>query len=208
MPYDPERHHRRSIRWQGYDYARGAAYFVTICAEHRALLFGKVSDGQVVLNQAGHMVTLWWDRIVERFHGVRVDGFVVMPNHVHGIIVIDQEEGTADIAVMANGRVDDKGGHVGPPLHERRSAIVGASHRASRASLPEIVGWYKTMTTNDYIRGVKERDWPPFRGRVWQRTYHDRVICDDDELDRVRHYIAENPANWSADPDNPVEATP
>lgn len=71
----------------------------------------------------------------------------------------------------------------------------------------DIVGWFKTMTTNEYIRGVKTDGWSPFDGRVWQRTYHDRVIRDDGELERVRRYIAENPANWSTGPDRLLEGS-
>ena len=77
------------------------------------------------------------------------------------------------------------GGHTGPPL-------------------PRIVQWFKTMTTNDYIRGVKRRGWTPFEQRLWQRDYYERVIRDEEELNTVRQYIINNPAKWAEDIDNPL----
>jgi len=88
MPYDPTRHHRRSIRLKGYDYSQAGAYFVTICTQDRACLFGKVVNGEMRLNDAGRMVLAEWNMLPERFPHVVLDAFVVMPNHVHGIVVI------------------------------------------------------------------------------------------------------------------------
>lgn len=87
-------------------------------------------------------------------------------------------------------------------------SIDGGGHPGARPrlALPDIVHWFKTKTTDDYIRGVKQDGWPPFPGRLWQHSYYERAIRDDDELERVRHYIAENPANWDIDPDNRLEA--
>ena len=88
MRYDPEKHHRRSIRLKGYDYTRAGAYFVTICTKDGACLFGDVADGVMRLNQMGHIVRQCWLAIPDHFPHVLLDEFVVMPNHVHGILVI------------------------------------------------------------------------------------------------------------------------
>ena len=85
MTYDPQKHHRRSIRLKGYDYSQAGAYFITIVAQARACLFGEVVDGEMRLNDAGRMV---WDDLPERFPGLELDAFGVMPNHVHGIIIL------------------------------------------------------------------------------------------------------------------------
>jgi len=87
--YDPEKHHRRSIRLRGYDYTQPGAYFVTIVTRNRECLFGDVVDGNVALNEYGHVVHACWKAIPDHFPNVTLDAFVVMPNHVHGIIVID-----------------------------------------------------------------------------------------------------------------------
>ena len=100
MAYDPSRHHRRSIRLRGYDYALPGAYFVTICAQGRACLFGEVVGGEMRLSQAGLMIWGVWEGLAGHYPGVALDAFVVMPNHVHGIIVL-AAEGAEVVAAMS-----------------------------------------------------------------------------------------------------------
>lgn len=88
MKYDPEKHHRRSVRLRGYDYSQAGAYFVTICTQNRECLFGDMVDGEMRLNDAGRVVHGVWNDLPDHYAGVKLDAFVVMPNHVHGIIVI------------------------------------------------------------------------------------------------------------------------
>jgi hypothetical protein len=88
MAFDPERHHRRTIRLKGYDYSQPGAYFVTICIQDRAYLFGEIVDGEMRLNDAGRMVHGVWHDMPHHYRGVDIDAFVVMPNHIHGIIIL------------------------------------------------------------------------------------------------------------------------
>ncbi|MCP9469504.1 MAG: hypothetical protein NNA31_05825 [Nitrospira sp.] len=88
MKYDPEKHHRRSIRLKGYDYSQDGAYFVTICTHNRVCLFGEVVDGELRLNELGEIVAWTWRDLPNHVPNVELDAFVVMPNHVHGIVVI------------------------------------------------------------------------------------------------------------------------
>ena len=88
--YDPNLHHRRSIRLKGYDYSQAGAYFITIVTQGRLCLFGDVVDGEMHLNNAGKMVRRIWDGMPNRFPSIEMDEFVVMPNHVHGVIVLHQ----------------------------------------------------------------------------------------------------------------------
>lgn len=181
MKYDPHESHRRSIRLRDYDYTQAGAYFVTICTQGRVCLFGAVVDGEMELNDAGRMVGRWWGELMTKFPSVALDDCVVMPNHVHGIVIIVG----ADLGVCPDTPVAEaKGAHTGAPL-------------------PRIVQWFKTMTTNEYIRGVKQRGWAPFHGRLWQRNYYEHVIRSEDGLDRIRQYILDNPAKWPEDSDNP-----
>jgi len=169
MRFDPSKHHRRSIRLQGFDYAQPGAYYVTIVVQEREPLFGQVVGERVELNDAGAMAERWWRELATRFANAEIDEFVVMPNHFHGVLMI----------------VDRADGHAGPPL-------------------PTVVGWFKTMTTNEYIRGVSERGWVPFTKRLWQRGYYERVIRSETELARIREYITTNPLRWDADRENPA----
>ena len=86
--YNPDIHHRRSIRLKNYDYSQAGAYYVTICTEDRKCLFGKVADGKMILNAGGQMVQAVWSEMPVNYSGVEIDQFIVMPNHIHGIIVL------------------------------------------------------------------------------------------------------------------------
>ena len=91
MSYDPERHHRRSIRLRNYDYSSAGAYFVTILIKDRECLLGEVVDGEMRLSEMGEVVRAIWESLPERYPGVELDESVIMPNHMHGIIVITPE---------------------------------------------------------------------------------------------------------------------
>lgn len=174
MGYDPERHHRRSIRLRGYDYGQPGRYFVTICVQGRGCLFGDVVNGEVRLSKAGVVVESWWGTIPRRFPGVTLDAYVVMPNHLHGIVMIE-----------SNDRWDS------------------VAENKRRVSLPRIVQWFKSATTSDYQRGVISDGWEPIAGRLWQRNYYEHVVRDEADLKRIREYIAENPARWAEDEEHP-----
>jgi len=146
------------------------------------------------LNDAGRMIGKWWDEIPNKFPAVTVDESVVMPNHFHGIIVINDPVGAdpvgADLRVSPNrvgpdSRVDPGGTHAGVPL-------------------PTVVQWFKTMTTNEYIRGVKTLDWPSFRGKLWLRNYYEHIVRNEVVLNRIRNYIIANPVRWPEDRENPT----
>ncbi|MBW4484708.1 MAG: transposase [Tildeniella torsiva UHER 1998/13D] len=198
MAYDPARHHRQSIRLRGFDYSSAGAYFITLCTQNRACLFGDIADGVIVLNSAGQMVNDWWLALNQKFPGIQTDESVVMPNHFHGIIVINPPPVGADPRVCPDPDIEDAtdgelphsrdwGEHIGSPLLR-------------------VMQWFKTMTTNYYIRGVKENGWPPFEKRVWQRNYYDHIIRNEADLTRIQAYIRNNPALWQVDqlhPQNP-----
>ena len=99
MPYDPNRHHRRSIRLKGYDYTQPGAYFVTIVTQHRECLFGEIVNSQMVFNEAGRMIKTVWDAIPQHHPGIETDAFVIMPNHIHGIIVITAANASASVSI-------------------------------------------------------------------------------------------------------------
>jgi REP element-mobilizing transposase RayT len=180
MKFDAEKHHRHSIRLRGYDYTQAGAYFVTIVTNDRVCLFSEIVDGEMRLNDGGRMIQQWWFELNRKFSTVETDEFVVMPNHFHGIVVIAGVTVGADLRVGPN----SEGAHAGAPL-------------------PTIIQWFKTMTTNEYMRGVKTRSWTPFAGRLWQRNYYEHIVRCENELTRIREYIANNPLQWEMDRENP-----
>jgi REP element-mobilizing transposase RayT len=171
MAFDPLVHRRRSIRLKGYNYAHSGCYFATLCSQGRSCLFGRIQDGEMKLSAAGECLYEWWVRLSGKFPGVDTDAFVVMPNHMHGIIVL---EPSGDDLV-----------------------------RTERTTLGEVVAWFKTMTTNAYIRGVKEAGWPRFDGTLWQRNYYEHIVRNEHDLNAIREYIENNPMQWPLDHENP-----
>jgi len=192
MSYDPTRHHRRSTRLPAYDYGQAGAYFVTICTQNRECAFGEVVDGEIVLNEPGRMVETVWRELPQHYPGVEVDTLVVMPNHVHGIIML----------VRAGPRAcpDNPGRSWGVSGQPQGVAPTGAT---GAMSLPDVVHRFKSLTTARYRRGVLQDRWLPFPGRLWQRNYYEHVIRNEEELDAIRQYIADNPLRWAEDRENP-----
>jgi REP-associated tyrosine transposase len=187
---DADRFYRRSIRLPGYDYAQDGAYFVTICTQERLCVFGGVSGGKMLHNDAGRMVGRWFLELEKKHETVRCDDYVVMPNHFHGIVEFKGE----------NVDGDEQGAHAGAPLQTIDGDDVDND---GVVALAHVIQWFKTMSTNEYIRKVKQHDWPPFPGRLWQRNYYERIIRSDTELNRIREYIVQNPATWDTDELNP-----
>ncbi len=184
------KYNRRSVRLQGYDYSRCGAYFVTICTQKHACLFGGIVDGDMVLNDAGRMVQTVWNEIPQNYAGVGIDAFQIMPNHIHGIITIGVAVGATPCACSNQTPRD------GPNPGSRPKTTPGLS-------LPDVVHRFKTMTTKRYIDGVKSYQWPRFAGRLWQRNYWEHIVRDEQDLQRIRQYIINNPAKWEMDRENP-----
>jgi len=202
MAYDPRQHHRRSIRLEGYDYASAGAYFVTVCTQDGASLLGVVVDGETRLNDAGRMVQAVWDQLPDSYPGVAVDAFQVMPNHVHGIIVLTGDP----VGATPSGCPD-------PTLGQARGPAPTGAARQTRGvaptmSLEDVVHRFKSLTTNKYARCVRTLGWPAFSRRLWQRNYYEHIIRNEESLNHIRQYIADNPARWAYDRENPAAINP
>ena len=201
--YNPHIHHRRSIRLKGFDYSREGLYFVTICVQNRACLFGDVENGVMILNDMGRMVEKWYYELQNKFHDMKCGEMVVMPNHFHCIV---ENVGTpvgaivgADLRVCPDNAPDEhvlQGEHIGSPLRVCPDDLQG-EHIGS--PLHGVVQWFKTMTTNEYIRGVKTLGWQPFNGKLWQRNYHEHIIRNEQSYQTISEYIINNPAKWAVD---------
>lgn len=212
MAFDTDKYHRRSIRLKGYDYRHPGAYFVTICTQDRACLFGDVLTGEMRFNEAGRMVIAEWERISERFPNVELDTFVVMPNHIHSIIMITEPVGAGlvparDGDIAGAGLVPAHDGDIAGaglvPAHNGATTENGATTRVA-PTVGNIVGAFKSITTVRYIQGVKQYGWPPFRVRLWQRNYYEHIIRNEESLHRIGEYIAANPLRWHLDRENPL----
>jgi REP element-mobilizing transposase RayT len=145
------------------------------------------------VNEAGIMASDTWYTLPDRFPTIRIDAFVIMPNHIHGVIMI------TDDAAMKNRNVVGAG--LVPALD-----IVSVDERATTRVAPtlgEVIGAYKSMVTVQYTRAVHTHGWPPFRKHLWQRNYYEHVVRNEESLNRIRQYILDNPQYWYKDRYNP-----
>jgi REP element-mobilizing transposase RayT len=177
--YDPDRHHRRSIRLCEYDYSLGGSYFITICTHDRECLFGEIVDGDMRLNKYGEAAREEWWRSAGLRPTLAFAAFVVMPNHVHGIVTIIEPAG-------------DVGAHSNAPSGD------SSLHRAPR-SIATFIGGFKGAVTRR-VNALRDT-----QGMlVWQRNYYEHVVRDEDDYNRIVAYIEDNPRRWPDDEYNPA----
>lgn len=194
MAYHPEKHHRRSIRLRGYDYTQPGVYFITICTHGRMCLFGDVVDGVMQMNACGRIVADEWHRTAVVRSDVVLDAFVVMPNHVHGIIGIVEIDDDGDVSHgvggVLHGGVSHGGvSHGGVSRYDPTGGVQSPSQ-----TVGAIVRGFKGAATKR-INQLRHRPGAP----VWQRGYYDHIIRNERALDRIRRYIVENPSRWRLD---------
>lgn len=185
MRYDPNHHHRRSVRWLGFDYAAAGSYFLTICTVDRAFLFGEVVRGGMELNGYGRIVLEEWHRSLEIRPTIALAAVVVMPNHLHGIVTFDADGTSSEDAELRQRSAGERA-HGCAPLHRKPR------------SLGSFVAGFKAASTKR-INAERGLSGTP----VWQRNYHDHVIRDDDAYARIYNYILTNPVRWELDRENP-----
>jgi putative transposase len=196
-----QRHSRRSIRLKGYDYSQPGGYFLTLVTFQREHLFGKITDGEMHLNEAGRIVLEFWEKLSERYPGVVLDEMIIMPNHLHGIVFItdDAPEPVGAVPVRAV-PVPVRAIHE-LPLQEQelRGYETPEEYRIRRRRmlLPKLVGYFK-MNTAKAINILLNSSGVP----VWQRNYYEHIIGTEDELARIRNYIYDNPQQWGQDDEN------
>lgn len=157
------RRYRRKMRLPGYDYAQSGAYFVTVCTVQRQCILSAIVDANVELTQAGSVVRACWNDLPNHYPHVELDAFVIMPNHVHGIL-----------------------------------RLIDLDTPDTRHALPEIVRAFKTFSS----RRINEMLNQP-GNRIWHHSFYDHIIRDEQDLNRIREYIQNNPLRWEDDPENP-----
>jgi putative transposase len=182
MKFDPQKHHRRSIRLQNYDYTQPAGYFVTIVTHQRDLLFGEIINEEMKLNDYGKIAQECWCAIPEHFPNVELGAYVVMPNHVHGIIIIKDNITTTNSPLSVGAR------HASPlPPRVVKPKSIGA-----------IVGSFKSAVSKHIGRKHNAT-------AIWQRNYYEHVIRNHEDWDRIHRYIESNPSLWAEDEENPMK---
>lgn len=198
MSYNPNMHHRRSIRLKEYDYSQAGLYFVTICCQNRIHRFGKIENDEMILNEYGMIGYEEWLKLSERFTNFEWDVFQIMPNHLHGIIMLTNTVGAgfnpaqnaAQNADMQNEiSIDDIGAGVNPA--------------PTNITVGNMVGAYKSLVANKCLDIFKLK-WAgvnptPQMGKLWQRNYYEHIIRNEQSYHTISNYIINNPSKWNDD---------
>ena len=194
----------------GFDYSKNGFYFVTVCCENRKNIFGKIDfvptlmEKKMILNNVGIMI----ERIVFEYFDknkfVELDEFIVMPDHIHMIIVINNKfnnvgaglvpalnDGMGVKMMDANINTRVNGG-----INTRVTTRVAPTDGIMDKTLGMVIGELKSLATNEYIKNVKTKNWPRFIKRLWQRNFYERIIRNEKEYFRYKQYIKENPVNY------------
>ena len=197
---------RKSQRKHDYDYSQPGYYAVTVCTQNRSCLFGVIDNAGMLFNEAGRMIAKTWNEIPVYYPGIALDVMQIMPNHLHGIIVVC-EVGT-DPRVCPNPGTENSSfpgvnlAAIAAYKTIQEDGQTRGSVPTGCLSLPKVTKQFKTMTTKRYIDGVRNHGWYSFSGKLWQRSYHDRIIRNETELNKYRTYICNNPNNWDTDENN------
>ena len=218
MKYNPNIHHRRSIRLKGYDYSQPGAYFITICTHQRECLFGEIIDGQMHLKNFGRIIQIHWGNLQKHHLHIKLDEFVIMPNHLHGIIILfndsvgaglndtfrsQTEQMTIKPAPATIDELINYQQKVGAGLNDTfRSqteqmtikpapATIVQSTNYQQKGIPEIIRGFKTFSARQ-INNIRSQKGVP----LWQRNYYEHIIRNESDLNRIREYIVKNPQKW------------
>lgn len=168
--FNPTIHHRRSVRLKGYDYSQSGAYFITICCRDMICFFGEIKDDEMILNECGKIAYDEWAKLSVRYSNFELDVFQIMPNHLHGIIVLNDEVDQPQEAKQIQG--------IAP--------TVG-----------DIVGAYKSLVFNGCLEIYKCRN--EIMGKLWQRNYYEHIIRNEKSYRNISHYFINNPSSWKDD---------
>lgn len=184
---------RKNLRLKEYDYSSEGYYFVTICVHQGKSLFGSILNSEMILNDAGHMIHKWYNELENKFPDIKCHEMITMPNHFHCII---EKHISVGCSTQHTGR------HIGLPLQGDLD-IVDVEELVRKEEintcLATVAQWFKTMTTNSYIKGVKENSWEKFNGRFWHRNYYEHIIRNYRSYENIANYIITNPARWVKD---------
>ncbi len=184
MSYNPNIHHRQSIRLKGYDYSQAGLYFVTLCLYGRACLFGHIENAEMILNDSGRAAQQCWMDIPNHYPNVVLHEYIIMPNHVHGILQIG--DGCDGWNCRGEKFFAPTNAPTNAPTHEQM-VIRGTSRTIGSMLRGFKIGVTKWMRQNTNVQNI------------WQRNYYEHIIRTEHSYQRIAEYIVDNPAKWGDD---------
>lgn len=213
MKYDPNIHHRRSVRLRGYDYGKEGMYFITICTQNRVHFFGEVENGNMILNPFGEIAYREWEKLPDRWPHVELGAFQIMPNHIHGILLIHRpvsavtnlETGVTTEATPNDDVICSVGATLVVAPNDMDLSIFSPEFPfskiqwATRPYLGQIIGAYKSKVTTECLILHKKNQPGVWLDQIWQRGFDERTIRNVEAFDNISSYISSNPINWESD---------
>jgi putative transposase len=216
MIYNPYIHKRKSLRLKNYDYSNEWLYFITICIKNGLNLLGEIKDDEMILYDSGKMIEECWLELEERFQNIKLHNYVVMPNHFHWIIEIidngnnggynrDTHEGHPYEGDENNDENIVGAIPCGCPISKAENTHKGHPYRAilygcpNNPNLWNIIGWFKSISTNKYIDNVKKNNRQTFPWKLWHTNYYEHIIRNEKSYLKITEYIENNPRKWIED---------
>lgn len=172
-----------SIRAQWWDYGWNGAYFITICTQDRKNYFGEIQNNKMVLSHVGIIADLLWHQIPTHHKNVELGDFVVMPNHIHGILIIDKQ--------LHNTNMIAETGHALSPQSSESNPGSQRFQNIGKNTISSIVGSYKSAVT----KHANRLGYP----HQWQKLFYDNIIRSNNDYQRISDYIVSNPEKWEKD---------
>jgi len=191
---------RKTKRIRGFDYSESGSYFITICTNESKHYFGKIESRRMILNAPGCMIYDVWRKMSKQFCEFVPQEFIVMPNHIHGIIEIRKN-------IIKQSEHSTVGTHTCDRPYPLGNSSSTDEHKVHpygtrRGSLGRMVQAFKSQTTLEYIRNVKANSWRSFPGKLWQSNYYEHIIRDENDYGKIAGYIINNPLQWDMDENN------
>lgn len=207
MKYNPQIHHRRTIRLKGYDYSQAGLYFVTICCQDRICRFGKIVNHEMILNEFGTIAYNEWIKLHERFSNFELDVFQIMPNHMHGIILLNDDVARAPLAGAQNTgmqinhiqNANNKTNLESPSGQPKQHSPSGQPQGIvpANTTVGNMVGAYKSLVFNACLDNYKMKN--ETMGKLWHRNYYEHIIRNEKSYINISEYIINNPSKWNDD---------
>ncbi len=186
-------HPRKNLRLKDYNYSANGGYFITICTKNRENYFGEIKDDKMFLSEYGHLVKKYWEEIPEHFDDVILDMFVIMPNHIHWIVFLENEICGGD--VLGKPEISGIRGEI-EFSRDVGNANLRSLHPRTKEKIPLVIQNFKASVTRN------GKIFFPTLKFAWKKSFHDRIIRNENELEHFREYIVNNPINWAMDAEN------
>lgn len=188
--YNSDIHHRKSIRLKSYDYSSNGAYFITICTQNREYYFTEFPILAKIVREQ-------WEKLEERFDNLILDEFIIMPNHIHGILFLEERK-----RGQANPSNSFRGGQpqgLAPTITQTNYPTDSPTNTSNKKpTLGDIVGAFKSLCVKEWLKYIKNNNINAL-GKFWHRNYYEKIIRDEVALNNIRKYIRENPSKWETD---------